>query len=474
MTFINCLLFLLLKLPVFDKVSQLIYNFENSPEMKSSIVSVTVRDCESGSYIINHNGEKTINPASTLKLITTATAFEVLGRDFQFETSIAYNGNVQNGILTGNIYIYGDGDPMFCSERFEKNYEFVFQEITNSLLKMGVSRVEGDLIMMKTEFESYDISDTWAWNDIGNYYGATPHRFNFNENLFKVYFNSTEFGKAATINKISPFSTNWIIINQVTTGEKGSGDNVYIYSTPFSNTLFLKGTIPYGAKNFAVKGAIPNPPQLFGELLKEYLSKKKISVGGKIKLQNYTSEELNPIIKFQSPPLFEVVKQCNFYSVNLIADALVKKIGEIRLGIFNYKNGIAEVQKFWQNQQVITKSLNSNDGSGLSPQGTLTGEVMCSVLAEMSKSKNFQYFLSTIPQIGISGTVSRIGRGTPFAGKVWAKSGTISGTKAFAGYFKTKEGNTMSYMICVNRYNEDMSKDVNILLESLLLEFAQL
>lgn len=475
MSLLSCLLFVFLQVPSFNGIKNKIAVFQNSPGVKGSTVAVSVKNCRTGNFELMYNEDKLVNSASTLKLVTTATALEVLGKDFRYQTFFSYSGAVVNNKLNGNLYISGSGDPAFGSARWGKNYEYQLTSYLQSVRNAGISEITGDVVLMKSGVEDFDVADTWAWNDLGNYYGATPFLFNFNENMFTAYFEGgTTFGDATVVKTMKPLSTSWRIFNKVTTAERGSGDNVYMYSTPLNNVILMKGTIPVNAGNFAIRGSIPNPALAFGELLYNKLTENGIPVGGSIRLQSNLSTDLKLLSVESSPPLSELAASCNYFSINLVADALLKKMGEIQSGKFSYETGIASVKNFWKKRGVDVTDLNIKDGSGLSPSGTISARVMTDILASESTSINFNTFISTIPKLGVSGTVAGLGRGTKAQGKVWVKSGSIDATRAYAGYFKTADGELMSFMIVVNRYNDNAKSSVRKFLEETLVDFGSL
>lgn len=473
MSIAQCFVIILLQIPGFTAIQNKVSAFERTPRIEQATVALSVRDCESNDYVININGAKAINSASTMKLISTATALEVLGQNFSYSTNLSYSGQIINGELTGNLYIDSNGDPSFASERWGNGYDKALTDFMISVKNAGITKVNGNVVLMNTGFEDFDISDTWPWNDLGNYYGATPYLFNFNENKFSVNFNAgISVNDAAKITSTIPNSSYWNIINKVTTGAAGSGDNVFIYSTPLSNTILMKGTIPLRAKNFSVRGSIPNPPLIFGELLKAKLAENSISIDGKVLLQSYNSGGLKTLVSVNSKPLPELLKSCNYFSINLLADAFTKQVGYKMAGNYTYEAGINETKNFWRNRGIDVKALNMKDGSGLSPSGTITTNVMCEILGEMKRSSLFETFTSTIPQLGISGTVARIGDGKNK--NMFVKSGSIESARAYAGYFKTSEGKWMTFMIGVNRYEEGSSKKVNAFLREILVDLSKI
>ncbi len=466
--------FILLQFPSLSLLENKIRLFSQSEGISSGIVSVSIKDCESGNYLLNFNGTKFVNSASTLKLITTATAIEVLGKSHTFSTNLDYYGEIVGDKLRGGLVISGTGDPSFGSVRFGDAATTQISNWVKKIKEKGIREIAGDIVLLNSGFENFDVANTWAWYDLGNYYGATPYLLNLNENKFSAYFDAgLTLGEAAQLKEIEPQSSNWRIINQVVTAKEGSGDQVYIYSSPLSNTILMKGTIPLRSKNFEVKGAIPNPPQLIAELLRRELNQQGILYSnGEIRFHRTDMTDLKSLAVANSLPLGELAKSCNFYSINLVADAFLKQLGYAQAGEFNYDSGINVLTNFWQKNGINTRELNLKDGSGLSPSGTLTTSVMCDILNRMQRSTNFDTFISTIPRLGMQGTVANIG--SRANGNVYVKSGSIEATRAYAGYVKLPDGRWISFMICVNRYNPDASSSVSRFLRETLLDLSAL
>lgn len=466
--------FILLQIPSLSVIENKVTLFSESVGISSGIVSMAIKDCESGDYLLNFNGNKLVNSASTLKLITTATAIEVLGGSHTFSSELGYFGEIVGEKLQGGLVISGTGDPAFGSVRFGVGSITQMTSWVNKIKEIGIKEINGDIVLLNSEFENFDVADTWAWYDLGNYYGATPYLLNFNENKFSAYFDAgSALGEAAQLKEIEPRSPSWRVINQVTTAKEGSGDKVYMYSSPLSNTILMRGTIPLRSKNFEVKGAIPNPPLLIAELLRREFAQQGITYVGDIRFQRTKlMDNVKSVIVTQSPPLQELAQFCNFYSINLVADALLKQLGYAQTGDFTYESGIETLTDFWQKKGVHTQELAIKDGSGLSPSGTLTTSVMCDILNQMQQSPNFDSFLTTIPRLGMQGTVANIGNRAN--GNVYVKSGSIEATRAYAGYVRVPDGRWLSFMICVNRFNPEASGKVNRFLREILLDLSAL
>ncbi len=454
----NLICAILLQLNLFSAgINQFIKDFRSQPGRESVNISVSIRSLSSGQQIYDHFSEMNLPPASTLKLVTTATAFEYLSGKYRFETMIYSNGRVVNGKVMGDILLEGIGDPTFGSSRFKEN---PFEQVLRTLKENEIHSIEGNLKVLNNATTAFPLG--WLAGDIGNYYGAFSSDFNFGENLYTVYFNGgTKEGDPAGIASISPYDDSWKIRNEVKTGEAGSGDQVNILNLPFSNDIQMVGTVPLNARNFAVKGAVPNVNKIFTDSLYTFLTANGITVSRKLFPDNLQNEELGSVI---SPDINEIARETNYKSVNIFADGLANFMWES--GNKSYDEFL---KQFWKEKGIDLGSHRFLDGSGLSPLNTLSCRSLTTLLAAM---KNNHEFIAGIPVVGRDGTVAGLGKNT--GGRISAKSGSITGTRNYAGYFTSLAGKKYAFSVYVNGFNDDQSRAVRVFLDEFFTKMLAL
>lgn len=434
-----CLIILQLNLFT-TEITKYVQDFKSKDNNKSINVSISIRSEATGKEVYAYNSESNLAPASTMKLVTTATALEYLSGKYKLETMIYSNGRVVGNKINGDLLIEGIGDPTFGSKRFEEN---PFQQILKTLKENEIDGIEGNIRVLNNEKTKFPLS--WLIADIGNYYGAFSNNFNFNENMYTVYFNGgTEVGQQASISKIYPHDKEWKIRNLVTTGTANSGDGVNILNIPFSNDIQMVGTVPLNAKNFPVKGAIPNVNSIFTDSLTTFLKQNGITVKNKIFEENLQNEELGSVI---SPDLTKISKETNFESVNIFADGLANFMWETDSESYNQF-----LKSFWKEKGLDLSGHNFNDGSGLAPGNAISCQTMTNLLY---KVKNNADFLSTLPVVGKEGTVKSMGKDTN--GKIKAKSGSIAGVRNYSGYYTANNGKKYVFSIFTTGFNSSQS-----------------
>ncbi len=365
----------------------------------------------SGKVLIEQNSEKSLVPASCMKLVTTAAALHLLHPDSHFTTELAYDGFIDDkGVLQGNLYIVGGGDPCLGSFRFSS----LDKQITLwslAAIDAGIKAIKGKVFGDASKWEEAMAIPSWQWEDLGNYYGAGASALSFHENAYFLWLKSgKQLGEPISVVRMDPEISFLTFKNTAKTGDKGSGDNITIYGSEFSPHQYIRGTIPLGEEPFLVKGAIPSPAFLAAELLTRDLQSRQITVSEE-NIEGNTPKIV--IHKTYSPDLSKIVFETNQHSINLYAEHLLKQMGG-----GSSEKGLNAVTDFWHAQKINLKGFYMADGSGLSRKNLLTAKQLVSILLFMKKGPYFSFFLDSLPK----------------SGDVQAKSGTMGLIKAYAGY----------------------------------------
>jgi D-alanyl-D-alanine carboxypeptidase/D-alanyl-D-alanine-endopeptidase (penicillin-binding protein 4) len=277
--------------------------------------------------------------------------------------------------------------------------------------------------------------------------------------MLVYYFKTAEIGSNSTLLRTEPEISDLRFINNVTAA-KQSGDESYIFGAPFSYDRFGIGTLPYGRREFIVKGSLPDPEYQLAKEFYEMVKSQNIEVEGfdfarnyllrKMALPNYSNMTL--IKNWEGNNIEEIAHHTNMKSVNLFAEQLVCLIGQEKTGIGTTESGLKEITKYWSNK-FNTTGMNLKDGSGLSRSNSVSAQNFCDLLSEMSKSPKYSIFRTSLPTAGQSGTLISVCKGENGEGRVFAKSGTMSRIKAYAGYVKSRSGKDLAFAIIVNNYN---------------------
>ncbi|HZW40383.1 MAG TPA: D-alanyl-D-alanine carboxypeptidase/D-alanyl-D-alanine-endopeptidase [Ignavibacteriaceae bacterium] len=462
--------FVIISSNTFPQLYEKLVEYNNSPELKNSQFSVYAEYCSSGKEIFSYNSQFALAPASNLKIFSSAVALCLLGSDFKYETNLYYSGNIEDGVLNGNIYIQGGGDPTLGSNRVKTSTPLDSLLIlwSSEIKKLGITKIYGSIIADASMYEKFTVPNYYPWIDIGNYYGAGTSALNIFDNLYYLYFKpGKQINDSASVLRTYPFIKNLKFENDMKTGEEGSGDNGYIYNAPYSNNAYLFGTIPSGVNEFSIRGSIPNPPLTTCYLLQDELIKNSITISSSPYVVNdkidYTNSKL--IYKHYSPELKDIVYMINKISFNLYAEQVFKTAGLKMFGEGTTYNGVKAVKRFLDSVGVPTDGLDLYDGSGLSRTNTITTKMMCKLLSFMTTQPTYDAFYNSLGIAGDPNDISsfkNFGANTLIAKNARIKSGTINGVKSHSGYVKNKKGDLISFSIITNNYDGSSSKLTNI------------
>jgi serine-type D-Ala-D-Ala carboxypeptidase/endopeptidase (penicillin-binding protein 4) len=435
---------------VSQKLQTAFLQFEKDPQLASAISSLYIIDAKTGKVVFDKHSRVGLAPASTQKIITSVTAFELLKNDFRYQTILQTVGDISDSVLNGQLYMIGSGDPTLGSNRYPlTKSEVLLNAWANAVRKQGIKKITGQLSFNYRTFPYQAVPDGWIWEDIGNYYGAGAFVINWKENQFDITLNSTnDPGKLPYTDQetsvVSPAQP--VFVNELKAGPKGSGDNAFCYLPLQGNAWMLKGSIPKGETKFTISAANNDPAKtLFTDLITA-LQQKSIATNG---TQDYISELTKPAIiaidgrqntilyTHYSPSLDSIIYWFNKKSINLYGEALVKTMGGHKKASASTDSGIAVIKEFWKAKGISEHELNLFDGSGLSPLNRVTTRAQVEILKYAKTKDWFQSFYNSLPL---------------YNGMVM-KSGTINNTKGFCGYHVAKDGNGYIFSFLVNNYN---------------------
>jgi len=398
--------------------------------------SLHLLDASDGSTLSSFNADQYLIPASNMKLFTTAAAFDILGPEFRFPTTVGLSGSPGDQNWKGNLWIKGGGNPCWNSKYFpEHTLESLAKRTYLALRQNGIKEIEGDLVLDFQNFDQQWHNSDWSWADIGNYYGISSSAFNINDNEIKVRFNTTAgIGEKANIESVVPdVSVKWH--NEVTLGPPGSGDQAYVFGNAQDYERLIRGSVPKGGPYFEIRASLPNPNQYFAEqfivelqaLGLQFVRPPKVILGKAAEKELLTTH---------SPRLYEVIRYINRESNNLFAEAVYKYLL------------IKERQKLedWKATHFDNSFYQWKDGCGLSAFNRCSAKMLTSVLFEKA---NDEMFIKTLAAPEEEGTLKYRLKGL----EIRAKTGSIEGVYTLSGYLRGQEGRLYVFSLMLNNYH---------------------
>lgn len=439
----------------------------DSPLTKEANISILIKDLDSQAVIDEYRSQNVVPPASVMKVMTTAAMLEVYGPDFQFTTTLEYTGTIENGVLDGDLIVRGGCDPSLGD--LKKGQRFYSQWI-QAIRKAGIKTIHGDIIADMSLLDAEAQNPGWLMEDAGNYYAPGVFALNYMSNTLNVVLTSGPIGSVAKVIRTEPLYEGLNIINHVRCTEI-TYDGAFVYGLPYSNERYITGSVPSNQGQFGVKSDIPNPGLLLVRHLKQRLNEVGIEVTGEAdyRAESFANRGRVLIYEHQSEPLKNLIAHTNINSDNLYAEAMFRYMGLAYGKPGTIHNSTEVLRSFWHRHKVDLSGAIIKDGCGLAPQDAVSAEMFVQVLEYMSKSKHYDDWLNSLPICGKTGTVSGLFRGTSLEGRVWAKSGTIAGTKNYAGYMFLPDGRRWVFAILVNSAN-GKTRNIQRVIQNYLLD----
>lgn len=362
--------------------------------MDHVIKGAVIIDTKTGHILMDRLGQVSLQPASTLKLITTAAALHILGPETCFYTVLEYDGLLdKTGVLHGNVYIRGGGDPCLGSGRAQGSLPWNQQLAVwgQALQQAGILSIEGCIIGDDSAWTGpLRAVPSWLIEDVGNAYGAAPCALAFCENSYTLQLNpGTRIGERVDIIHIEPPIPSLKPTSSVTRGPANSGDGTCIYGSERDPQQIMLGTIPAQNSSFTVRGAIHHPEEVVATLFETHLKNQGILILNQSLPRLAHRTHLHTTT---SPPVKEIVYWTNQKSINLYAEHLLRHIGK-----GSADRGILAVRAFLTSFGMNTEGFHMVDGSGLSYKNCITAHLLATFLFKMRTSPYFDLFLASLP-----------------------------------------------------------------------------
>jgi D-alanyl-D-alanine carboxypeptidase/D-alanyl-D-alanine-endopeptidase (penicillin-binding protein 4) len=467
----------------YQNLARFVKSVPKMQNLKHGQWSIYVVNTQNGQVILDVNGEKSLAPASNLKLLTSAVALSYLGENRRFNTYLEYSGKIdKDSTLKGNIYIKGEGDPTLGSPQMNDVLSLteLMDQWVKAVKSQGIKKIDGNIIADDSYLDHMPLPGDWYWEDMGNYYAALTGGLCINENMYRLYFKpGKQVGSSAQVLRTDPIIPGLKFINHMKTGPRGSGDNGFIYGAPWQYIHQLEGTIPADVREFSIKGALPDPAKFTAQSLFNHLEKVKITVTGSastVREIRQTDKNRQQFHTITSPSLKEIIYRLNKRSVNLYTEQLLKILGKEMKGEGTFQNGIQVIKEWLEDQDIYTQGLFLHDGSGLSRANGTPTRLFAELLASLTTSPIFDAYYESLSVAGDPqdiGYMKNMCKGTSAAKNVRAKTGLINRVRAHSGYVSTKSGKFLSFSMIANDYSGSY-RAIDKVHEKIMIQLAEL
>lgn len=434
-----------------------------APEVRRGRVGLKVVSLNTGKVVIENDGDKYFMPASNMKNFTVAAAFEKLGPDFRFVTSVYAAAKPDaNGVINGDLRIYGRGDVSMSTlfaTRAATDPEIYYERLdrlAEAIVAAGVRRVEGALVADESYFTGNAVPLTWEWDDLQWDDGAEVSAFPINNNSVDLIVRGGRRPGEPCGVDVMPSNTVYQIVNTCTTG--GNSRGIAVKKSLERNFVTVSGTMPAG-QSWTGYVTVTHPADLFISMLRERLKKKGVVVTGGVRTTAIRTGTSTPqpveVARLDSPPFREVASKTMKPSQNMFTEVILWTMGEEigrRSGSTGDSSqlGMAVLRSFFPVAGIPGDSVIVYDGSGMSRHNLVTPNAVVALYTYMAKSRNAQAWRDSLAVGGIDGTLRNRFKGTFAAQNFRGKTGTLDQVSALSGYLTTAGGEQLVVSILVN------------------------
>jgi D-alanyl-D-alanine carboxypeptidase/D-alanyl-D-alanine-endopeptidase (penicillin-binding protein 4) len=435
----------------------------NSTGWRGDEWTVTVMSLNRGDTLFAHNADLMLAPASNMKLFTTAAALYYLGDDYRYSTFLLSDGMAANGVLNGNLILYGTGDPTF-SGKFGRP-SAAFEAFADSLTAQGIREIRGDIIGDGSYFFGSNVGEGWKADYIGASYAAPAGALSYLENLINLRITGSAVGAPPMVVG-TPGGAFIGAVVEATTVAKGR-TSVNANRMEYDGPLVIRGRIARGA-SLQRMAPVGDPARYTAAVLREVLVSKGTTVTGSVRSVLSPEESLvssrsvfapafakggrplHVLAVHQSEPVMEVLSWINKISHNMFAEQILRTVGRVAFGDGSAQGGARAVRYMLECEVPgDSSSLKQYDGSGLSPLNRVSSREMIRLLSFMYRSPLYESFAATMNTAGVDRHLRRM-YGTPAAGNLKAKTGTIDNVSSLAGYVRSANGEMLAFSIISN------------------------
>ena len=419
-----------------------------APALRGAHVGVLASDTRTGATLYARNADDEFQPASTFKLLVGSAALEKLGEDYRFRTTASLAriadlpGVAHGGVLWGALVVHGGGDP-FLSVRDIDN-------LALAVAQSGIKHIRGPVLIDASRYDRAPYAPGWTWDDFTYDYAAKASALTVDENVVHVHVEPGALrGWPARVSVDPPVVA---VASSVVTLARGASTSADVDPDP-SGRLHLSGGIALGAGRHAIDAAVADPQAYARKVLVARLRAHGVDVARTRAVDLRSASETRRIWKHLSPPLSELLPRFWLPSDNLVGEMFLKELGFVSAGAPGTTlKGVAYEKRWLQALGIDLSSLTLADGCGMSQYDRITPHDLVAILQHDWNASYREIVLAALPVGGARGTIEGIA-GTPAAGRVFAKTGSMMHVRGLAGYLATQHHGAVTFAFSVDDWN---------------------
>ncbi len=443
-------------------------------------------DAETGETLYELNADKYFVPASNMKLFTTALALAKLGPDYRFHTTLETRSTLSpEGVLTGDLFLMGRGDPNLSNRKFPYDLKEEFDgppektlaELADALVAKGVKEIAGDMVGDDSYFPREAYPSGWEIDDMVWEYGAAVSAIVVNDNTVALTLTAGE-SAGAPVQAVAPSTPDFIVQNDVVTSAAEVKSDLTLTREPNSKIVVIRGSMPAHSAPRKLVLAIHDPAGHAAALLTRLLAERGVKVSG-VPRSMHVAEPVGAVpravlAEHVSVPLGDSVKLVNKISQNLHTEMLLRAAAR-NTAVWSTPEDLMKVPAdFYAASGIAPGDVIQTDGSGLSRHDLVTPRAIVALLKYAQGQSWFAPYFASLPVAGVDGTLEALMKNTPSAGRIHAKTGSVEHVRTRSGFADTPSGRRLIFSFLSNNQggkNHEASDALDGLCLAMIEEF---
>ncbi len=417
----------------------------NGPAFPAQSAAV-IEDPRTGRVLYEHNAHMGLTPASTMKVIVAATALHALGAQHRFQTDIVTDGAVQDGTLSGDLYLVGGGDPDLATDDL--------RAAVRQIRADGVRLVDGAVVADGSLYGVDEVNKTWDADDLQYGWAAPPSAVTIDNGSVQFTITPDPDGGVAAVD-VDPPGAAHRIVGHVATAPADADNTLRIDPLPDGSGFALSGAIPYGAPQKYWR-AVAHPTAAAADVFKALAFSGGLAVTGDATTGKAPAGAATTLWSHRSGPLAAMIAHMAFVSDNHYAEQLLRAVGANAYGSGTLHEGLTAEHAFLASLGADDAALRLVDGSGLSDDDRVTAAALVAALRSMVAPPDAQAQAALLPRVGMEGTVQYRPIAPDVIGRIRGKDGYIQGASGLAGFVETAHHGVVLYAFLVDDWQQGL------------------
>jgi D-alanyl-D-alanine carboxypeptidase/D-alanyl-D-alanine-endopeptidase (penicillin-binding protein 4) len=420
----------------------------NLRQLPNDSLSIYAADVETGEVLLRWREGEERNPASTIKLLTTLVALDILGPSYRWKTDVFLRGEVTGDRLDGDLLLKGYGDPFLVTER-------VWQ-LLRAIQRMGIREISGDLLIDDSYFNVGDYDPGAFDRQPLRAYNVAPNALLMNFKVVRYWFEPDPESGSVKV-QLDPSLDNLRIRNRLGLAARscrGYQRGITITSNDAVDEVTFSGNFPDRCERYAMdRTALSHNEYVYGLFKSLWRELGGRLDGGwrNVDARDFLAEDAEPFLSFSSLPLNEMIARVNKHSNNVMARQLVYTLSAEVNGPPGSEDGGRDVIAKWLTQNDLESCQCAiENGAGLSRDSRIAAADMFSLLRFAWRQPYMPEYLASMSISGLDGTLRRRFKGSPLIGKAHLKTGSMDHVTAIAGYLQARSGRRLAVVAMQN------------------------